>query len=91
LISVRLENLARTAPSHRALFPDNPPLRTENDQVEACALAALACASPGSGDAMLEAGNLIRENLGTVLALVDGMVDTLSKGTMPSVDHANAY
>jgi hypothetical protein len=45
----------------------------------------------GSGDAMLEAGNLIRENLGAVLALVDGMVDTLSKGTMPSVDHANAH
>jgi hypothetical protein len=61
------------------LFPDLPPLRAEHDKIEARAVAAIACASPRSVDAMLayaeaEAENLIRENLNLVLALVDALV-----------------
>jgi hypothetical protein len=61
------------------LFPDLPPLRAERDQIEARTVAAIACASPRSVDAMLayaevEAENLIRENLNAVLALVDVLV-----------------
>jgi hypothetical protein len=63
----------------RILFPDQPPLRAEHDRIEARAVAALACASPRSVDAMLayaeaEAENLIRENLNVVVALVDALV-----------------
>lgn len=61
------------------LFPDLPPLRAERDKIEARAVAAIACASPHSIDAMLayaeaEAENLIRENLDVTLALVDALV-----------------
>jgi hypothetical protein len=64
----------------RILFPDQPPLRAEHDRIEARAVAAIACASPRSVDAMLayaeaEAENLIRENLNAVLALVDALVE----------------
>jgi hypothetical protein len=63
------------------LFPDLPPLRAEHDKIEARAVAAIACASSRSVDAMLayaecEAENLIRENLGAVVALVDALVDS---------------
>jgi hypothetical protein len=63
------------------LFPDETPLRAEHDKIEARAVAAIACASPRSVDALLawaecEAENLIRENLGAVLALVNALVDS---------------
>jgi hypothetical protein len=56
-------------------------LRAEHDRVEARAIAAIACASPRSVDAMLayaeaEAENLIRESLYVVVALVDALVDS---------------
>jgi hypothetical protein len=65
--------------AEKLLFPDIPPLRAEHDKIEARAVAAIACASPRSVDAMLayaeaEAENLIRENLNVVLALVDALV-----------------
>jgi hypothetical protein len=65
--------------AEKVLFPDQPPLRAEHDKIEARAVAAIACASPRSVDAMLayaeaEAENLIRENLNVVLALVDALV-----------------
>jgi hypothetical protein len=65
--------------AEKVLFPDLPPLRAEHDKIEARAVAAIACASPRSVDAMLayaeaEAENLIRENLNVVLALVDALV-----------------
>jgi hypothetical protein len=55
------------------------PSRAEHDKIEARAVAAIACASPRSVNAMLayaeaEAENLIRENLSVVLALVDALV-----------------
>jgi hypothetical protein len=67
--------------AERILFPDFPPLRAEHDKIEARAVAAIACASPRSVDAMLawaeaEAENLIRDNLNVVLALVDALVDS---------------
>jgi hypothetical protein len=67
--------------AERILFPDETPLRAEHDKIEARAVAAIACASPRSVDALLawaecEAENLIRENLGAVLALVDALVDS---------------
>jgi hypothetical protein len=67
--------------AERILFPDKTPLRAEHDKIEARAVAAIACASPRSVDALLawaecEAENLIRENLGVVLALVDALVDS---------------
>jgi hypothetical protein len=37
----------------RILFPDHPPLRAEHDKIEARAVAALACASPWSVDALI--------------------------------------
>jgi hypothetical protein len=62
-----------------SLFPDLPPLRAEHDQIEPRTVAAIACASPRSVDAMLayaevEAENLIREHLSVVLALVDALM-----------------
>jgi hypothetical protein len=63
----------------RFCFPDQPPLRAEHDKFEVRAVAAIACASPRSVDAMLayaeaEAENLIPENLNAVLALFDALV-----------------
>jgi hypothetical protein len=63
------------------LFPDFPPLRAEHDKIEARAVAALACASLASVDAMMayaesEAGNLINENLHVAVALVEALVDS---------------
>jgi hypothetical protein len=67
--------------AEQILFPDQPPLRCEHDRIEARAVAALACASPGSVDAMLswaesEAKNLILENLYVAVALVEALVDS---------------
>jgi hypothetical protein len=64
-------------------------LRAEHDEIEARAVAAIACASPRSVDAMLayaeaEAQNLIRENLNVVLALVDALVAS-PKGKLTGV------
>jgi hypothetical protein len=75
--------------AEKLLFPDQPPLRAEHDEIEARAVAAIACASPRSVDEMLayaeaEAQNLIRENLKVVLALVDAMVAS-PKGKLTGV------
>jgi hypothetical protein len=63
------------------LFPDFAPLRAEHDKIEARAVAALACASLASVDAMMayaesEARNLINENLHVAVALVEALVDS---------------
>jgi hypothetical protein len=68
------------------LFLDQPPLRCEHDRVEARAVAALACASPRSVDAMLSWAeseakhlfleNLYVENLYVAVALIDALVDS---------------
>jgi hypothetical protein len=78
--------------AEKVLFPDITPLRAEHDKIEARAVAAIACASPRSVDAMLayaeaEAENLIRENLNVVLALVDALVASpIGKLTHQQVD-----
>jgi hypothetical protein len=67
--------------AERILFPDETPLRAEHDKIEARAVAAIACASPRSVDALLvwaecEAESMISENLSTVEALLAALVDS---------------
>jgi hypothetical protein len=67
--------------AEKILFAEIPQLSAEHDKIEARAVAAIACASPRSVDAMLayaeaEAENVIRENLNVVLALVDALVES---------------
>jgi hypothetical protein len=64
-------------------------LRAEHDKMKR-AVAAIACASPRSVDALLsyaecEAENLIRENLGAVLALVGSADGKLTGAEVDSV------
>jgi hypothetical protein len=69
-----------------------PPLRAGHDKIQGRTVAAIACASPRSVDAMLayaDAGaeNLIRENFIVVLALVDALLaDQNGKLTGVEVD-----
>jgi hypothetical protein len=68
----------------RVIFPHLTPLAALHDQLEARALASVACASRDSIDAMLtyaEPGAewIIRGQLGVVSALIDALVD---KGTL---------
>ena len=63
------------------LYPDDPPLPAEHDQIEARAFARIAGSGPRAVDALLafaheEATALLAAHLGVVNALVDTLVET---------------
>lgn len=74
--------------AERVLHPDHLPLPAEHDQVEAAALARVACATPDAVSSMLaycesEAEALIRANLHVVSALVDAIIE---RGTLDGTE-----